>query len=61
MHVAGIATDSRTFEHLEPEQVGNSRMVLPSELSGKATVVARAKEIGLELDDEAALRRRSTG
>jgi 2-isopropylmalate synthase len=54
MHVAGIATDSRTFEHLEPEQVGNGRMVLPSELSGKATVVARAKEIGLELDDEAA-------
>jgi 2-isopropylmalate synthase len=54
MHVAGIATDARTFEHLEPEQVGNSRMVLPSELSGKATVVARAEEIGLELDDEAA-------
>ncbi len=54
MHVAGIASDARTFEHLEPEQVGNSRSVLPSELSGKATVVARAKEIGLELDDEAA-------
>ncbi len=54
MHVAGIASDSRTFEHLEPEQVGNSRMVLPSELSGKATVVARAKAIGLDLDDAAA-------
>jgi 2-isopropylmalate synthase len=54
MHVAGIASDSRTFEHLEPEQVGNSRMVLPSELSGKATVLARAKEIGLDLDDKAA-------
>lgn len=54
MHVAGIASDARTFEHLEPEQVGNNRMVLPSELSGKATVLARAKEIGLELDDEAA-------
>ncbi len=54
MHVAGIASDARTFEHLEPEQVGNSRMILPSELSGKATVLARAKEIGLDLDDEAA-------
>jgi 2-isopropylmalate synthase len=54
MHVAGIAADARTFEHLEPEQVGNSRMVLPSELSGKATVLARAREIGLELDDESA-------
>jgi 2-isopropylmalate synthase len=54
LHVAGIATDARTFEHLEPEQVGNTRSVLPSELSGKATVLARAKEIGLELDDAAA-------
>lgn len=54
MHVAGIAADARTFEHLDPEQVGNSRMVLPSELSGKATVLARAKEIGLDLDDDAA-------
>ena len=54
MHVAGIASDARTFEHLVPAQVGNSRMVLPSELSGKATVVARANEIGLELDDDEA-------
>ena len=51
MHVAGIAADARTFEHMDPVAVGNSRSVLPSELSGKATVVARAEEIGLELDD----------
>ncbi len=54
MHVAGIAADARTFEHMDPEAVGNSRSVLPSELSGKATVLARAEEIGLELGDEAA-------
>lgn len=54
MHVAGVASDSSTFEHLEPEQVGNSRMVLPSELSGKATILSRAGEIGLQLDDDAA-------
>jgi 2-isopropylmalate synthase len=54
MHVAGIAADAQTFEHMEPETVGNSRSVLPSELSGKATVLARAEEIGLELDDDAA-------
>jgi len=54
MHVAGIAADARTFEHMDPEAVGNSRKVLASELSGKATIVARAEEIGLELDDAAA-------
>ncbi len=56
MHVAGIAADARTFEHMDPAAVGNSRSVLPSELSGKATVIARAEEIGLQLDDEAARR-----
>ena len=54
MHVAGIAADARTFEHMDPEAVGNARKVLASELSGKATVLARAEEIGLELDDAAA-------
>lgn len=56
MHVAGIAADARTFEHMDPAEVGNSRVVLASELSGKATVVARAEELGLRLDDETARR-----
>lgn len=51
LHVAGISTDARTFEHLEPDAVGNSRAVLPSELSGKATIRSRAEELGLDLDD----------
>lgn len=54
LHVAGIAADASTFEHIDPEVVGNSRAILPSELSGKATIVSRAKELGLDLDDAAA-------
>lgn len=54
LHVAGIATDARTFEHMDPAEVGNSRMVLPSELSGKATILSRAEELGVELDDPGA-------
>jgi 2-isopropylmalate synthase len=54
MHVAGVAADSRTFEHLDPESVGNEREILPSELSGKATIRAQAGQAGLDLDDDAA-------
>jgi 2-isopropylmalate synthase len=54
MHVAGVATDPATFEHIEPEMVGNRREMLVSELSGKGTVQARAREAGIELDDVAA-------
>jgi 2-isopropylmalate synthase len=42
MHVAGVNRDSRTFEHVEPAEVGADRRVLISELSGKGTVQARA-------------------
>ena len=56
MHVAGVNTDPRTFEHIEPEVVGNRRELLVSELSGKGTVQARAADAGIALDDAAAAR-----
>ena len=56
MHVAGVAADARTFEHIDPAAVGNQRDVLPSELSGKATIRDQAAQAGLEIDDEAAAR-----
>jgi len=56
MHVAGVEADARTFEHVEPEAVGNRREVLPSELSGRATIRSQAEQAGLDVDDEAAAR-----
>jgi 2-isopropylmalate synthase len=56
MHVAGIEADARTFEHIDPATVGNERNVLPSELSGRATIRSQAERAGLHLDDEAAAR-----
>jgi 2-isopropylmalate synthase len=56
MHVAGVSVDPATFEHLDPAVVGNHREVLISELSGKGTVHARARDAGISLDDEAAAR-----
>lgn len=50
MHVAGLLEDARTFEHIDPEVVGNGRNVLISELSGKGTVQARAADAGIEVD-----------
>ena len=44
MHVAGVQADARTFEHIDPELVGNSRDVLISELSGKGSVLEPRRE-----------------
>jgi 2-isopropylmalate synthase len=56
MHVAGVEADPTTFEHVDPSVVGNRREVLISELSGKGTVHARARNAGIVLDDGAATR-----
>jgi 2-isopropylmalate synthase len=56
MHVAGVNADARTFEHMEPSQVGNERDLVVSELSGKGTVLGRAERAGIPLDDEQAAR-----
>ncbi len=56
LHAAGVQADARTFEHIDPEQVGNRRQVLISELSGKGSVLSRAGEVGVKLDEEAARR-----
>jgi 2-isopropylmalate synthase len=54
MHVAGVAADARTFEHIDPAAVGNQREILPSELSGKATIRSQAKQAGIAIDEEVA-------
>jgi len=54
MHAAGVQADARTFEHLDPELVGNSREVLISELAGKGSVLSRAERAGIMLDEKTA-------
>jgi 2-isopropylmalate synthase len=56
MHVAGVAADPATFEHIDPAAVGNRRELLISELSGKGTVLQRAEQTGVELEPDAAAR-----
>ena len=51
MHVAGVNIDPATFEHIDPDVVGNRRELLISELSGKGTVHARARDAGISLGD----------
>jgi 2-isopropylmalate synthase len=56
LHAAGVRADASTFEHIDPQLVGNRRDVLVSELSGRATVIEKAGEAGIDLDEDAAAR-----
>lgn len=52
MHVSAMLKDSRTYEHIDPTLVGNSRRVLVSELSGVSNLVAKAAELGLDTEKD---------
>ena len=50
IHASAIARDPKTYEHVEPELVGNRRHVLVSDQGGKANLVAELARMGLEVD-----------
>ena len=49
MHADGVIKASRSFEHVDPFLVGNKRRFPTSEISGRAVVFARVKQILPEL------------
>jgi 2-isopropylmalate synthase len=56
LHAAGVRADANPFEHIDPAVVGNDRDVLISELSGRGTIVEKARQAGIAADDEFAQR-----
>ena len=54
VHVSALLNDSRTYEHINPETVGNRRRVLVSELSGMSNLLYKYKELNLQVDEETA-------
>jgi 2-isopropylmalate synthase len=41
---------AETYEHINPEILGNRRRVLVSDLSGRSNIIYKAKELGIQLD-----------
>ncbi|HEY2537347.1 MAG TPA: citramalate synthase [Solirubrobacteraceae bacterium] len=52
LHAAGARESSVAFEHVDPGLVGNRSDVLISELSGRATIVEKARAAGIAADEE---------
>jgi 2-isopropylmalate synthase len=48
LHVSAVEKDPRTYEHVPPEAVGNRRHIVISDQAGRANVLARFREIGLD-------------
>jgi 2-isopropylmalate synthase len=50
IHVAAVRRNPETYEHVEPSIVGNRQRVLVSDLSGRANILYKAKQFGVDLD-----------
>ena len=51
LHVSAVQKDPRTYEHINPEEVGNSRNIVVSDQSGKSNIISRLKTIGIEIKE----------
>jgi len=49
LHVSGLMKWEESYQHINPELVGNHPEVVISELSGKGNIVYKAKELGVAL------------
>jgi len=49
VHISAVERNPLTYEHIEPELVGNKRRFLVSDLSGRATIMRKAEDFGLTL------------
>ncbi len=54
LHTSALRRRPDAYEHIDPATVGNTTSMVVSELMGRATVLARAKEKGWDLDAETA-------
>ena len=49
MHVHAIGRVARSYEHIQPEAIGNHRRVLISDMSGRTNILVKATELGFKL------------
>lgn len=54
LHTSALARRPDAYEHTNPTAVGNHTRMVVSELAGKASIVSKASELGLDIDDDLA-------
>lgn len=50
VHVAAMRRSSQSYQHIEPEKIGNKMRVVVSDLSGRGNLLSKAEEHGVEVE-----------
>jgi 2-isopropylmalate synthase len=51
LHVSAVQKDPKTYEHIDPSEVGNSRNIVVSDQAGKSNILSRLRTIGIEVKE----------
>lgn len=52
IHVSAVERNPLTYEHIQPEKIGNQRRIVISEQSGLSNVLSKARSFGHELNKQ---------
>lgn len=52
LHVSAVEKDPRCYEHVDPASVGNHRHILVSDQAGRSNLLARFREIGIDIEPD---------
>jgi 2-isopropylmalate synthase len=51
LHVSAVQKDPKTYEHIDPVEVGNLRNIVVSDQAGKSNILSRLKTIGIDVKE----------
>ena len=51
LHVSAVQKDPKTYEHIDPIDVGNVRNIVISDQSGKSNIISRLKSIKIDIKE----------
>ena len=50
LHVSAVSKDPKTYEHIDPNLVGNLRNIIISDQAGKSNIMSRLEKYGIKID-----------
>ena len=50
LHVSAVQKDPKTYEHIDPSLVGNSRTIIISDQAGRSNIISRLEKLKIDID-----------
>ena len=52
LHVSAVKKDPKTYEHIDPKEVGNHRNIIVSNQAGRSNIISRLENYGIKIDSK---------